>query len=118
MIDKQTLTIGSHVLLNGERVEVEAIYSNNRVITKGVWQYKTYAKHLDPIPITEELLTELGFEKCEERWVKNDNRHYPIFIELKSYKEKHFVSVVGGSMFLSYLHELEAFVYLTTKQKN
>lgn len=130
MIDINTLTIGSHVLFNGERVEIEGISKIGLVygvktINDETWYHPD---DLDPIPITEELLTELGFEKggsnaytkyfCESEYFErviqccflNDYRStWTITYWDDDNRDYH----IGAE----YLHELEAFVYLTTKQR-
>lgn len=120
MIDIHSLHIGSHLLFNGERHEVTSIrdYGESYYMElDNKWRNKYSCEALSPIPITEELLTELGFEKHMEGWIKDINQDYPIFIKIKSLEDKNYVSVGGSSLFFSYLHELESFVYLTTKQR-
>ena len=99
---------------------------DNKEIWVSSWMHTTMLK---PIPITEELLKELGFEKSTDNIIE-----VPIFtktiendfhIEVKKfhgYDEWRFHvddcdhdSV--GSLDLHYLHEAETFVYLTTKKE-
>lgn len=133
MIDIRELRIGSHVLFKGERVKIESIdiHGAVRCSPKGYrdW-HETDAEKLDPIPITEELLKELGFEK------ETSNAFRKYYCESEYFER--IVSccfmdgVNGGSWTVKYwddgnrncffdeilyLHELEAFVYLTTKQE-
>lgn len=126
MIDIHSLHIGSHVLFNGERVEIGAIHATSSdyhhyyIQTRnGNHIYQIDPRRLLPIPITEELLTELGFEKMEE---DDENRtsffHTNLKFGLMLFSDgQYYVSNLPNSLIGRYLHELEAFVYLTTKQR-
>lgn len=120
MISIKELRIGNHVLLDGERVEIDEISISGQVgcITQdNDWLGVDANDRLDPIPITEELLKELGFEKYKEGWIDDIKQDYPIFIKIKSHENKNYVSVGGSSLFFKYLHEFETFVYMTTKKE-
>lgn len=145
MIDIKTLRINSTVLCDGVRAKVVDLQTCHfgsktapHVRVKGISPYTgeekvvggmTDGNYIAPIPITEELLKELGFEESTDNIIG-----VPIFaktidndfhIEVKKfhgYDEWRFHvddcdrdSV--GSLDLHYLHEAEAFVYLTTKQE-
>ena len=78
--------------------------------------------YLEPIPITEELLTELGFVNTSStrRIVYTKGCEYDgLWVEVRNLKDQWEVFVSNndwdGRMAVRYLHELEAFLYLTTK---
>ena len=113
-IDINTLHIGSHVLYNGKRERVRGLDEDNGLIIRFPAEY-VLASDVEPIPIPPELLTELGFEIAEE---------FGAFTVWK--KDKLIVKIIGErkvvafidkmhSLEIRYLHELEAFLYLTTK---
>lgn len=93
MIDIKTLRIGSHILVNGKRVCVCGIRRTpnlNNALT--IVQYTTKdivvfgevpagSNKVEPIPITPELLEELGFEwrKDLSCWRKKVGKDYWIF---------------------------------------
>lgn len=105
-VDVKTLRIGSHVAIcGGERIRVTAIRSNG-IVTTSLGDMDE--KNLTPIPITPELLKELGFQYRDntywERWFLGG-----FDIERKE----------GSSYFdysseirLEFLHELEDLYYL------
>lgn len=128
-MDIKELRIGSSVLFNGERVKVQRIEGDDvtdAIICERGW---IPLEELDPIPITEELLKELGFEKDDDKPFSNILfKEIPIEIGklwmkiCPAYDEEEGWSISVGSYrecrtFVKYLHELEAFVYLTTKQE-
>lgn len=116
MIDIKSLRIGSHVEYNGKRVCVDEIctlrskdapihliVSRNRLVCG----YPSIDE-IEPIPITPELLTELGFkskrEGCWQHWWKDG-------FDLQHRDESeywHFHGDIG----LEYLHELESLYYM------
>lgn len=132
MIDIRELRINSHVLLKGERVEVEGIDNLRELVgLKGFYVEREGERFhlayrpqdLDPIPLTEELLKELGFRNEYGDFYKDlgENlclslNHAKAFIiwEVRNGK---FVNDLASMDNCRYLHELEAFVYLTTKQE-
>lgn len=126
MIDISELHIGSHVLFNGERVEVTDI-SCGEVIgvvnsDQSDW-LEVNSQHLDPIPITEELLTELGFEKTSNRLfeLKKDLGDVDMLIRHCS-NGKYRVEIWRdstncGNILCDALNIMESFVYLTAKQR-
>ena len=132
MIDPKTLHIGSTVSIGGKMHRIVAIDALNGQI--GINAYTTDAKgvkhpfgykieDVEPIPITEELLTELGFEKRESgSFAKEYAPDSWVFITLYATRELCKVgiypadSIKEASGVLScYLHELESFLYLTIK---
>lgn len=126
MIDPKELRIGAHVLIGGKRHHIAAIDALNGQI--GIDAYTTDAegiKHpfgypianVHPIPLTPELLTELGFEKKEDFGVvsawKKDN------LIVKIIGERKVISFVDKmhSLEVHHLHQLENFVYQTEKEE-
>ena len=155
MIDPKGITIGSHVLFNGERVEVRAIDTHHdedapmvvtvhEVIASGEYDIPCEPVELDPIPITEELLTEIAekyatldygrtyFEKYDgytyfNIWLNDeylitgtiDTEHPNEFdVDILKYSGNEFVDddIVVTANKVQYLHILESLIYLTTKQ--
>lgn len=127
-IDIKELRIGNHVLLDGERVEIDEISISGQIgcITQDSdWLGVDANDRLDPIPITEDLLTELGFEKNEDELQYN-------YIKRNEYKLNFFITLIDdnfirigvwhktvwhGDFRCQYLHELENFVFMTTKKE-
>lgn len=127
MIDPKELYIGSHVLYNGKRMvvccisgavygaDISLIEPKEIVVHKDVW-----ACNIEPIPITAELLEELGFELREDYWRKIFNPNQWIYIRKDDDEDYYNARIhsdinVNTSFRCKYLHELEAFLYLTTK---
>ena len=131
MIDINTIHIGSHVRIGDKMHRIAAIDALNGQI--GIDAYKTDAKgvkhpfgykieDVESIPITEELLTELGFVNTSStrRIVYTKGCEYDgLWVEVRNLKDQWEVFVSNndwdGRMAVRYLHELEAFLYLTTK---
>lgn len=150
MVDTKTLRIGSHVILkepyvipysDGCKAITKIIkvstLTENKIgfypLIRGGEKKLHYvlAKEVDPIPITEELLKELGFIGKYEELIRRPFYKlwlcdmYPIELtywgEETNSKAKEWVLHVDnpdccsiGGMELQYLHELESFVYLCT----
>ena len=130
-IDIKELRVGSIVSIGGQMRRITAIDALNKQI--GIDAYATDAKgvkrpfgykieDIEPIPITEELLTELGFENTSStrRIVYTKGREYDdLWVEVRNLKDRWEVFVSDndwdGRMAVRYLHELEAFLYLSTK---
>lgn len=129
MIDPKELYIGSHVMVDGVRAKVTDIESNYdwsgdtliRFCAMIYGEKRTcgafYQKDgVEPIPITPELLTELGFEciaKYSESWWQRGNKRIKMrgnYVDVEIYQ-----GFYDATWQCKYLHELEAFVYLTTK---
>lgn len=120
MIDIKSLRIGSHILVNGKRVCVCGIRRTpnlNNALT--IVQYTTKdivvfgevpagSNKVEPIPITPELLEELGFE------IKDYG--YNEFWWLRSFNLNHKPDSIywdyDGSISVDCLHELESLYYL------
>ena len=124
-IDIKELHVGSTIRIGGNMHRISAIDALNGQI--GIDAYKTDAKgvkhpfgykieEVEPIPITEELLTELGFEciaRYNESWWQRGNKRIKIkgnYVEVEVYQ-----GFYDATWRCVYLHELEAFLYLTTK---
>lgn len=72
-VDVKSLRIGSHILVNGKRERVRGLDDDNGLIVRFPAEYVN-ANEVEPIPITAELLKELGFEerRMEYRYGKPD----------------------------------------------
>ncbi len=114
MIDIKTLRIGSHVEYKGKIVRICSLKTNMANYDEGKGKprcyscMKAYYKYLRPIPITPELLNELGFEY-------RDNTYWEIWY-LGSFtiegKEHSSYFDYDGHIPLKYLHELENLYYM------
>lgn len=125
MIDIKTLRVGSHVNLCGKRQRVAAIDALNGAI--GMCGYLTDengVKHplgykvedIEPIPITSDLLKELGFEEDKTDIAKRVGGYYIYFHQINnlrwrvSLEEENCTNY--GNCIVRYLHEAEAFLAL------
>lgn len=133
MIDPKELRIGSHVMVNGVRARVIRIDEpmEHEIPPCTLLRFKAMvdgevrdcgcpadSDKVEPIPITAELLEELGFLKMEAHgsvsvWMRRD-------IRIDFYGTR--ITATVGNVYnkctinpIYYLHELEAFLYLTTK---
>ena len=72
-VDVKQLRVGSHILVNGKRERVRGLDEDNGLIIRFPAEY-AMANEVEPIPITTELLKELGFEerRMEYRYGKPD----------------------------------------------
>lgn len=144
MINPKELRVGAHVDCRGFYREVCGILGDRIALIvkrhplKGCETASFASDFISPIPITEELLTELGFEK--KMLPTFPPRPYYIDAEsakLKAegvklvepriaisyakvefpfwYVEVHCEDMSDNRMAVRYLHELEQFLYLTTK---
>lgn len=77
MIDIRELRIGSSVLFNGKRVKVEGIVIQNGIVF--FENDNAYADMLDPIPLTPELVKELGF--FESEMIKDTSILHGIYVD-------------------------------------
>lgn len=115
-VDVKTLMIGSHILVNGKRERVRGMDEDNGLIVRFPAEY-VMANEAEPIPITAELLVELGFRKEDgfmRLWSKGDNGHFS-YIEFSAIRDKWrlYPSGTDGSQtVVRYLHEAEAFLAL------
>lgn len=73
-VDVKQLRIGSHVLVNNKRERVRGLDEDNGLIIRFPAEY-VLASEVEPIPITPELLKELGFEwrKDSSCWLRYHN---------------------------------------------
>lgn len=113
-VDIKTLRIGSHVEYDGKRVRICSLKTNMANYDDGKGKPRcfgsnlAYYKRMQPIPITPDLLEELGFEYkregCWEHWWKDG-------FDLQHRDESeywHFHGDIG----IEYLHELESLYYM------
>ena len=138
MIDPKTLRIGSHVMVDGVRARVIRIDEPKdeheippctllrfKTLSDGKWYDcggPADADKVESIPITAELLTELGFTNTSStrRIVYTKGCEYDgLWVEVRNLKDRWEVFVSNndwdGRIAVCYLHELEQFLYLTTK---
>lgn len=145
-MDIRELRIGNSVLVNGVRAKVIDLHrdilnwkeSPHRIFVEGIspetgelMQVGAFvaSDSVQPIPITEELLKELGFEEdtSEEVDRRYYSKVYDLWLEpcedmlvqmlLNAIDGETWQCITGGMAFVKHLHELETFVYLTTKKE-
>lgn len=110
------MTIGSHILVNGKRERVRGLDEDNGLIIRFPAEY-VMANEVEPIPITAELLVELGFRKEDgfmRLWSKDNNRNFS-YIEFSTVRAKwrlYISDTDGSNTVVGYLHEAEAFLAL------
>lgn len=115
-VNVKQLRIGSHILVNGKRERVRGLDEDNGLIIRFPAEYVN-ANDVEPIPITAELLVELGFRKEDgfmRLWSKGDNGHFS-YIEFSAIRDKWrlYPSGTDGSQtVVRYLHEAELFLVL------
>lgn len=115
-VDIKTLRIGSHVLVDGKRERVRGLDEDNGLIVRFPAEY-VMANDVEPIPITPDLLKELGFRKEDgfmRLWNKDDNGHFS-YIEFSAIGDKWRLypsGTDGSSIVVRYLHEAEVFLAL------
>lgn len=142
MIDVRDLTIGCYVY-DGDRTKfpmyVQAIgedyvYLNFEGNEGDV--FETTPEELQGIPLTEELLEKMGFKESYAEGVKfhslffkaNDKKHLHLSIRLDKQRadisevtQKNFpnaeVRLCSHIVDMKFLHELQNFAFLTTKQQ-
>lgn len=111
-VDIKSLRIGSHVMWNGKRRKVDAITEDSIAFRIADTEQKMYdsatIESVEPIAITPELLTELGFENGRVgiwwHWWK-DGFHLQHRDESEYW---HFHGDIG----FRYFHELESLYYM------
>ncbi len=127
-VDVKTLTIGSHILVNGKRERVRGLDEDNGLIIRFPAEYVN-ANEVEPIPLTPALLEELGFKtknqkyntKCWRRTeIPQEGRRLPSieFITFWLYRNGYckihyrmdFMDI--NVIVCHYLHEAEAFLAL------
>lgn len=142
MIDVRDLTIGCYVY-DGDRTKFpmyvqtigeDYVYLNFEGNEGDLWE--STPDELQGIPLTEELLEKMGFKKSHAEGAKfhslffkvNDQMHLHLSIRLD--KKRSDISEVTQKNFpeaevklrshienMRFLHELQNFVFLTTKQQ-
>lgn len=131
MIDVRELRIGAHISVNGERKRIDHIGCNGEVgevyIFDPKWskekQLEERSKHtwnclqIEPIPITAELLTELGFEKIDNTLMWEWSKARSVIFSCIGNGNWNIRRLVPDekwqALTVRYLHEAEAFVWLT-----
>ncbi len=127
-VDIKSLRIGSHIDFNGRRVKIKAIVEGSVAFDYTQDEKQLYLspnacdEFLLPIPITPELLKELGFKfrkSAGGSWCISDKKGGYFYATVCSdstcivthYPDFGFQSRVV----CTYLHELEAFTYLISQ---
>lgn len=123
-VDVKSLRIGSHISINGERVEVESLQGGDMVgyITPDNDWFATESWRFEPIPITPGLLKELGFVRKPNA---DKKRYFDFLWEREDVesddtcwehceKDNFFLLHSGafGQLNVKYLHEAESFLAL------
>lgn len=130
MIDIKTLRIGSHISINGERVEVESLQGGDLVgcITPDNDWFATESWRFEPISITPALLQESDFKPLEcdpfvggTYWQHNLNGYdleVTHWAEEPDSQRRDWTILVCtadgercGCADITYLHELENIIY-------
>lgn len=115
-VDIKQLRIGSHILVNGKRERVRGLDEDNGLIVRFPAEY-VMANEVEPIPITAELLVELGFRKEDgfmRLWSKDNNGRFS-YIEFSTVRDKwrlYASGTDGCNTVVRYLHEAESFLSL------
>lgn len=117
-VDVKSLRIGSHISINGERVEVESLQGGDMVgyITPDNDWFATESWRFEPINITPALLDELGFEEDKTDIAKRVGGYYIYFHQINnlrwrvSLEEENCTNY--GNCIVRYLHEAESFLAL------
>lgn len=116
-VNIKTLRIGSHISINGERVEVESLQGGDMVgyTTPDNDWFATESWRFEPISITPELLEEIGLVKEAPNIVKRVGDYFIYFYYLHDdlwrigmYDDTYNY----GNCIVRYLHEAEAFLGL------
>ena len=139
MIDPKALHIGSHVLVDGVRARVIRIdepKDEHEIPPCTLLRFKTFVDgewrdcggpadsgKVEPIPITAELLTELGFKMTNEigneyhiAWVRE--KPWDAYIEYNMNTKSFFAHFGPFNVIrVDYLHEAEYAFYLAYKQE-
>ena len=119
-VDIKSLCIGSHVMWNGKRRRVDAITEDSIAFRIADTEQKMYdsatIESVEPIVITPELLTELGFEDDKTDIVKRVGGYFICFHQINnlrwrvSLEEENYTNY--GNTLCRYLHEAEAVLAL------
>ena len=119
-VDIKTIRIGSHIIVDGNRERVRGLDEDNGLIVRFPAEYVN-ASEVEPIPLTSELLEELGFEKepnvdrkrhFDYLWTKKDGDSDVCW--LYGEKDNFFLLQSGafGQLNVKFLHEAESFLAL------
>lgn len=139
MIDIKQLRIGSHI--NADNIRAKVVDINKMRLSIADYPYRVFVegtnsygakqvvaafannKKIQPIPLTAELLHELGFEHGDaihdwDKYIGNAR----IDIHFLPDKERLRVYVINdsddyGNTIVRYLHELENFIYHTIEKE-
>lgn len=126
-VDIKTLRIGSHVEYEGERMMVYDISAEMNTPNHLIMLYQrdrfeiVSLAELSPIPITPELLKDLGFKfrKNADSWCISDKKggyFYATIVSDGTCIVTHYPDFGRQSQAVcANLHELETFVYLIAK---
>ena len=139
MIDVRELRIGNHILVNGVRakvIDIDKIVLNwnespYRIFVEGISPETGELTQvgiledsdgIQPIPVTKELLIEMGFEEDNDLhfdYVKRFENKLSLFITLHDdgcLRIEAWDDVIHrGNMICQYLHEIQNFVFSTCK---
>lgn len=133
-VDIKTLRIGAHVLANGVRAQViridapkehdmpKAVILGFKATIDGDVRYAGCldGNGVEPIPITPELLVELGFEKSKvpTRDYEKGNEVFVINLSDNRYRFEIWTKDCNhGNIIARYLHEVESFYYHVFKKE-
>lgn len=129
-IDPKELRIGSHVEYDGRRCIVvgladigSAPKSDIALKCEDEVMLNADINSINPIPITEELLSELGFEKAPFKSYRRDLGESEPFMHFHCIADGCWRMDVSddtrnyGNIVCEYLHQAEAFLSLTTKNE-
>ena len=131
MIDPKTLYIGSHVMVDGVRARVIRIdepKDEHEIPPCTLLRFKTLSDgkwydcggpadsgKVEPIPITAELLTELGFHEVKDTYFSDWHKGWLKITNNTG--QAHPWWVYNGFIKLYYLHQLENLYYLMNKEE-
>lgn len=114
-IDINTLRIGAHISIGGKRERVRGLDEDNGLIIRCPAEY-VGADDVEPISLTPELLTEIGFEEDKTDIVKRVGGYFIYFHQINNLRwrvslEEENCTIYGNTL-CRYLHEAEAFLAL------
>nr|DAN28987.1 MAG TPA: hypothetical protein [Caudoviricetes sp.] len=123
-VDVKTLTIGSHILVNGKRERVvgirpvrspfnvfQVIIQHEAKIFSSLGYVPSTSNAIEPIPITPELLKELGFRKGMSSAIGFDSWYCDMMRIDNNVMQAH-PWWFYNQLKLRYLHELESLYYM------
>lgn len=109
-VDVKTLTIGSHILVNGMCERVRGLDEDNGLIVRFPAEY-VMANEVEPILLDPDILTKLGFKKGMSSAIGFDSWYCDMMRIDNNVMQAHpwwFYNQVK----LRYLHELENLYYM------